>query len=356
MMDTDINTELRQLESMIDRSFEVASQYLTAEDIADVQRSMTATMSRVKTAGEVKFVKEWEQNDSTQRNFDGQGWEPDLKAKKTMAKALWSLAMAFGHLHTGYRIFSKVRASSVSPDGLMGGRGYIMTVPDMRTKMAEAIEILSTVTDTLHDDLKGPHMERQRTDADTEKLMAEAEQVMDNPEDAHKIEEKSTVADDVAEEAKAAGSPDVSHDELGKEKKQEKTSSRQSRIASRVVARFLSVNDFQPGAQIEGELRVVHPDGSSLSAQEFFEPIAAGGEDWPSHYWTREHQYAPLEEPDDLDTTINNWSGAFSSSLNEPVQPTMTPTLDQFREDIEWTDDFGVSPRDETVDFLRSRP
>lgn len=315
---TNINTELRQLESMIDRSFEVASQHLTAEDIADVKRSMTATLHRVKTAGEVKFVKEWEQNDSTARNFDGGNWEPDKKAKKTMAKALWSLAMAFGHLHTGYRIFSKVRASSISPDGLMGGRGYIKTVPEMRTQMAQAVEILSSVTDTLHDDLKGPHMDRIRSDVDTTTLVAEAEKVMDNPEDASEIEDKSTVADDVAEEAKE--SPDQPHNEQAAEAKEEggsKAASRQHRIASRLASKFV-----------------------------------AADEDWPSGYFTREHQFAPLEEPDDFDDPINEWSSAFSASIQ-----TVEPMTSRFEEDVEFTDDFGVGPRDdEAVDFLRSRP
>lgn len=286
-----VNVELRKLEAMIDRSLRVARVHLTDADVAEVSRAVQVTFHRSKTAGEVKFVKEWEQNNSSVRNFKGDGWQPNVKAKKTLAKALWSLAMAFGHIHTGYRIFSKVRASSVSPDGLMGGRGYIKPIKEMRAKLAEAVEILSEVTDTLHDDLNGPQWQ-QRAGEETAEILAEAEEVMQNPDQVDEVEGSSSVADDVAAEADSA--PDM------------KVGTKQSftrRVANRVARRFL----------------------------------AADSAEWPSHYFTREHQYAPLIEPE-RDLPVNNWSESFMSDL---------PLSSRYEEDIQRTTDFGVGPRDD---------
>jgi hypothetical protein len=310
----DINVELRHLEAMIDQSFKTASRFLTADDIAEVQRGFQVTLQRSKTAGEVKFIKEWEQNDSSSRNFDGYGWKPNTKAKKTLAKALWSLAMAFGHIHTGYRIFSKVRASHVSPDGLMGGRGYIKPIREMRAKLAEAVEILSDVTDTLHDDLNGPQWEH-RAEADTQKLLAEADQVMQNPDQVDEVEESSTVADDVAAEADSAPDTSIDASDDAPDTTSEPDTSdtpKQAftkRIARRVARRFMGVDE--PGA-----------DPSN----------------WPSHYFTRERQLAPTTDPD-RDLPINNWSGSFMSDE--------LPLSDRFVEDVERVPTYGVGPRDD---------
>lgn len=298
---TDINTELRSLEEMIDRSFRVASVYLSPRERNEVQQRTEMTYSRVRTAGEVKFVKDWEQADSSRRNFDGEGWNPDPKSKKILAKALWSLAMAFGHIHTGYRIFSKIRASNLSPDGLMGGRGYIKSIRDMRAKLSEAVEILSDVTDTIHDDLNGPQWEARAQDPETQTLMNEAQHVLENPADTHETEDSSSVAEGVDAEgdAAAAAGPDMSGPDDGLEKE----ASRSERIANRIASRVAD-------------------------------------DSWTNPWTYREHQYGPMTEPS-LDTPVNNWSSAFGEGMSDK------PLSDRFEEDVYLTDDFGIGPRDD---------
>ena len=61
-------------------------------------------------------------------------------------------------------------------------------------------------------------------------------------------------------------------------------------------------------------------------------------DEWPSPYGTREHQFAPTEEPD-RDLPLNNWSGAFSSSE--------VPLSSRHEEDVQRTPAYGVGPRDD---------
>jgi len=81
----------------------------------------------------------------------------DPKALKPMSKALYAASVALGHSLAAYREFSRVKSATVSPDGMLGGRGYVMGIRDMRQRMYDASEALSAVVDTLHDEINAPH-------------------------------------------------------------------------------------------------------------------------------------------------------------------------------------------------------
>ncbi len=83
-------------------------------------------------------------------NFNPQSLKP-------MAKALWATSVSLGHALTAYRHLSRLKSVTVSPDGKLGGQGYIMDVKDARLKMHEACEALSAIADTLHDEIEAPH-------------------------------------------------------------------------------------------------------------------------------------------------------------------------------------------------------
>src|ERR1700743_2705909 len=67
----------------------------------------------------------------------------DPKALKPMATALWAASVSLGHALTAYRHLSRLKSATISPDGMLGGRGYIMGVPDVRKKLYAACEALS---------------------------------------------------------------------------------------------------------------------------------------------------------------------------------------------------------------------
>jgi len=89
---------------------------------------------------------------------------PDFKFKpssaKVLAKCLRSTMMALGHSMTAYTRFTKLKSVEVSPDGSLGGRGYSKDVMEMRRLYANVVEALSSLSDTLYDELNAPHWEK----------------------------------------------------------------------------------------------------------------------------------------------------------------------------------------------------
>lgn len=110
------------------------------------------------------------------------------RALKPLSKALWASTVALGHTLTAYRHLSRLKSATVSPDGLMGGRGYVMKLAEMRQKLYEASEALSAISDTIFDEINGPHWKpklAQLDESDKEdvtRFIEEAQDVMENPE------------------------------------------------------------------------------------------------------------------------------------------------------------------------------
>ena len=113
----------------------------------------------------------------------------DPKALKHMARMLWAMSVSLGHALTAYRQFTKLKSVTVSPDGLLGGHGYVMSVKDIRQKLYEACEDLSAISDTIHDEINGPHWQpklSQLDDSDAqdiERFMQESQKFLENPEE-----------------------------------------------------------------------------------------------------------------------------------------------------------------------------
>ena len=115
--------------------------------------------------------------------------EFDPKALKPMSKMLWAMSVSLGHALTAYRQFTKLKSVTVSPDGMLGGHGYVMSVKDIRQKLYEACEDLSAISDTVHDEINGPHWlpklsQLDEADAkDVSRFMQESQKLLDNPEE-----------------------------------------------------------------------------------------------------------------------------------------------------------------------------
>jgi len=112
----------------------------------------------------------------------------DKKALKPLSKTLWASTVALGHALTAYRHLSRLKSTTISPDGYMGGQGYIMKLGDMRQRLFEASEALSSISDTIFDEIQAPHWQPKlaQLDEDDQKdishFMEEAQGVMENPE------------------------------------------------------------------------------------------------------------------------------------------------------------------------------
>jgi len=112
----------------------------------------------------------------------------DPKALKPMARTLFSASVALGHSVAAYKAFARIKSSSISPDGMLGGRGYVLKVREVRAKLQQACELLSAITDTIHDEIHAPHWAPRLADLgmndaeDVTEFMDEADQVLEDPE------------------------------------------------------------------------------------------------------------------------------------------------------------------------------
>jgi len=112
----------------------------------------------------------------------------DPKALKPLARMLFSSSVSLGHAVAAYKEFTRLKSARISPDGMLGGRGYVTKVKDIRSKLQQACELLSSITDTVHDEINAPHWqpslaELGANDAeDVTEFMEEAEEVLEDPE------------------------------------------------------------------------------------------------------------------------------------------------------------------------------
>lgn len=156
------------------------------------------TIPRSKTAGAPPFAspppqpppnpfKKSDPFTNTKRDIPGDH-KFDPKALKPMSKMLWAMSVSLGHALQAYRQFTRLKSITISPDGLVGGRGYVMSVKDVRSKLYEACEALSAISDTIHDEINASHWkpklgELEKQDLqDIEKFVGEAEGILDDPE------------------------------------------------------------------------------------------------------------------------------------------------------------------------------
>jgi hypothetical protein len=128
------------------------------------------------------------QAESTLKRQIPEGHDYDPRALKPLVKTLWALSVALGHVLTAHRQFSRLKSTSFSPDGRVGGRGYVMSVKDVRSLLFEASDHISSICDTLHDEINAPHWKPRLADLDEAdaddvvKLLDDASENLDDPE------------------------------------------------------------------------------------------------------------------------------------------------------------------------------
>lgn len=151
---------------------------------------------RSRTAGEVRFIKDrggddqqwaWPNSNPTKREIIP-GYRFDQSHLKPLVQCLRSTAMALGHALSAHNEFSKLKSRLISPDGNLGGRGYIQKIPDMRKLYMNCTEALSTLMDTLHDEVYAPHWQAGSQDPDprerrrVKEIMQDVDTIRDDPE------------------------------------------------------------------------------------------------------------------------------------------------------------------------------
>lgn len=165
-------------------------------NVADRYLGVSKTASRTKTAGEVRFIKDrggdqsewaWNTHGPSEREI-GSDFVFNAKHLKPLAKVLRSTLMALGHATSAHSRFVKVKSRKVSPDGALGGKGYIQKIPDMRRQLMNVVEALSAVSDTIYDELNAPHWDPSEDKLDprdrdeVKEIVEDAEEIREDPE------------------------------------------------------------------------------------------------------------------------------------------------------------------------------
>lgn len=149
---------------------------------------------RIRTAGRIEFVRDQGpvRRDIRVKDFE---WNPDTL--RNLTKILWAVERAHSYGLSALRLFSKMPSSEFSPDGLLGGRGYIQQVRDMRAALGQSVETLSSFTDTVHDEINAPHWGSAGEDPVSTETMENAEEVKSDPEGFVEKQFQEDVSDQV---------------------------------------------------------------------------------------------------------------------------------------------------------------
>lgn len=126
-------------------------------DVYDVAKKIAK--KKIKTAGEIKHIKDTTGYNVARENLDGFSFNE--KGLKSVAKTYNHLAEAFSHMVKASNIFSRLKSSQVSPDGKLGGRGYIQPIKEIRTSMGESLNVISELIDTFYDEVNSPYWKKQ---------------------------------------------------------------------------------------------------------------------------------------------------------------------------------------------------
>lgn len=157
-------------------------------------------------AGEVRFIKDrggdhqewgWNPPGSSERNIDPD-YQFNEKNLEPLAKTLRSALMALGHIQTARTTFTKIKSQKVSPDGNLGGKGYVMPIKDIRKQLSNCDEALSSIADTLYDEINAIHWHPDVSDTGgdprdrdgVKEIMDDVEEIRDDPEEWAEGEEE----------------------------------------------------------------------------------------------------------------------------------------------------------------------
>jgi len=136
--------------------------------VAADPHNVAARFLALKTAGIIQHVKDtsakdagdwwaWPSNRVVDQRDIVSDFRYDPKQLLPLAKSLRAALIALGHASSAYTEFTKLKSRNISPDGSLGGKGYVAKIPEMRRQLVNCVEALSSFTDTVYDEILAPH-------------------------------------------------------------------------------------------------------------------------------------------------------------------------------------------------------
>jgi hypothetical protein len=141
---------------------------------------ITSKMAAAAVAEKKKAPSKKEDRGDSRRNLDG--FEYDTTKANVLKKALHNVNVSLGTLLSAMKDLSLLRGSEITPDGMLGGRGFIMPFKEMKSKINSAIGDLSDITDTIADELTNPKWglspeEKKKVKKEKEEIQDEIQEI-----------------------------------------------------------------------------------------------------------------------------------------------------------------------------------
>lgn len=98
------------------------------------------------------------------------GFEYDINELAKLKEIVRDLNTSLSAISDAQKFFYSIRPSSISPDGKLGGNGYIMSIGEMKEAFNSCVKSLSDLSDTLADELKNPLWKDKLTSIEKEDI------------------------------------------------------------------------------------------------------------------------------------------------------------------------------------------
>jgi hypothetical protein len=134
------------------------------------------------------------------------------KAKiKHLKKVLHNVTVALGTLTSAHNEFSRIKGPEISPDGLLGGLGYIIPIKDIKDSLMSAMKNVGDIADCIADELTNPKW-GAKDDKDVKKLIKEKKEVEEQVEEIQENPDEDINPEDVVtSEVEKEGELDLSY-------------------------------------------------------------------------------------------------------------------------------------------------
>jgi len=119
---------------------------------------------------------------ATLRREIPEDFQYNKKKLKHLKRILHNVNVALGTLVSAHNEFSRIKGPEFSPDGLIGGFGYILPIKDIKETLNGCIRNLSDISDSIADELTNPHWDAE-DDTEVKKLIKEKEEIEEQVEE-----------------------------------------------------------------------------------------------------------------------------------------------------------------------------
>ena len=106
------------------------------------------------------------------------------KKLKHLKHILHNVSVALGTLTSSLNEFSRLKSPEISPDGLLGGVGYIIPIKEIKQTLITTVHGLSNIADCVADELTNPKWElKKEENNEVKKLIKEKDEAVERVED-----------------------------------------------------------------------------------------------------------------------------------------------------------------------------